>query len=543
MKKIRFSPSVIIGLIVFAAGLLDIFSAFHPVIPARIIVLEEGFPLAVRHASKTLSVLSGFFLLFLARGIWNKKRRAWFITVSLLAASLVFHIIKGFDVEDASLTAIPLILLVAFRFEFTIASARLTLVQRARRGAVLFLLLGVYSTAGYFLLQGQFTRPISWHTIVSDYIYTITGLGSNTLVPLTHQALWFQDSITAISILVLLSIVAILFGPDLLPSTPTEAEQSAVLELARRHGSLSTAYLSLMPDKRYFFTQNRESVVAYKIRQGTAVALGDPLGPEGARLGAIEEFYAAMQQRGLSVVFYLVAEHNLGHYKSLGMKALKVGDDAAVQTAEFNLNTPAMKNVRNAAAAARRSGLLWQWHRLSEVPWLVLSQIETLHHNWLTAHNNRSMGFSTHYYPFPPLDDGWLLAGSTDGKIVAAFSYYPYDLGTAMALDLMLKSPLAPSGTVEAAFCESIEYFKNRDCRQVSLGLATRETESPHTDSQLAQKAVDFLYKNFNQLYHYQSLAAFKAKFHPVWQPRFLIYPGETELPKIAVALAQAHMT
>jgi lysylphosphatidylglycerol synthetase-like protein (DUF2156 family) len=35
---------------------------------------------------------------------------------------------------------------------------------------------------------------------------------------------------------------------------------------------------------------------------------------------------------------------------------------------------------------------------------------------------------------------------------------------------------------------------------------------------------------------------AFKAKYQPSWQPRYLIYSNTVQLPAIALAMAQAEM-
>jgi hypothetical protein len=34
--------------------------------------------------------------------------------------------------------------------------------------------------------------------------------------------------------------------------------------------------------------------------------------------------------------------------------------------------------------------------------------------------------------------------------------------------------------------------------------------------------------------------SAFKAKFHPAWLPRYLVYPGAASLPMVAIALIPA---
>ena len=46
------------------------------------------------------------------------------------------------------------------------------------------------------------------------------------------------------------------------------------------------------------------------------------------------------------------------------------------------------------------------------------------------------------------------------------------------------------------------------------------------------------LYAHGERLYNFQGLRAFKEKFHPVWQPRYLSYPGGLRLPIVLAEVA-----
>jgi phosphatidylglycerol lysyltransferase len=42
-----------------------------------------------------------------------------------------------------------------------------------------------------------------------------------------------------------------------------------------------------------------------------------------------------------------------------------------------------------------------------------------------------------------------------------------------------------------------------------------------------------FVYRHGEPLFNFQGLRAFKEKFNPVWQPRYVVYPGGMTLPRV----------
>src|SRR5947209_8102676 len=89
------------------------------------------------HAGQTVALILGFFLLLLALGLARGKRRAWQFAIVLLPLTALAHIVKGFDVEEATLAMVLWSGLTACKSCFRVESDP----WRARQGLV-FLLLG-----------------------------------------------------------------------------------------------------------------------------------------------------------------------------------------------------------------------------------------------------------------------------------------------------------------------------------------------------------------------------------------------------------------
>ena len=69
--------------------------------------------------------------------------------------------------------------------------------------------------------------------------------------------------------------------------------------------------------------------------------------------------------------------------------------------------------------------------------------------------------------------------------------------------------------------------------RHFALGMAPL---SGFEDSPLAtlwHRLGAFLYEHGEAVYSFQGLRAFKEKFNPRWEPRYLAYPGGLRLPRI----------
>jgi phosphatidylglycerol lysyltransferase len=63
------------------------------------------------------------------------------------------------------------------------------------------------------------------------------------------------------------------------PATATHQDRAEVEAIVMRYGRAPVDYFKTWPDKSYFFSSSRASVVAYGVAWSVAVSLGDPVGP------------------------------------------------------------------------------------------------------------------------------------------------------------------------------------------------------------------------------------------------------------------------
>jgi lysylphosphatidylglycerol synthetase-like protein (DUF2156 family) len=99
----------------------------------------------------------------------------------------------------------------------------------------------------------------------------------------------------------------------------------------------------------------------------------------------------------------------------------------------------------------------------------------------------------------------------------------------------MLRYGSEPKDVADYIYVSLIRYFREKGFTGMNLGLAPFSGLDPGDERSPAGIAMRFLYRYGTFLLRYQGLREFKDKFASVWEPRYLIYRNETELPGLAV--------
>jgi phosphatidylglycerol lysyltransferase len=89
-------------------------------------------------------------------------------------------------------------------------------------------------------------------------------------------------------------------------------------------------------------------------------------------------------------------------------------------------------------------------------------------------------------------------------------------------------------------FVHVIEWAKAHRYATFDLGLSALAGVGEDSDDPAVERALHYIYEHIYHFYNFKGLHAFKDKFHPLWIPRYLVYPGAASLPAVALALIQA---
>ena len=521
-------------------GLVNLVSATFPALLDRLALLERILPLEVRRGGHLTAALAGFALLILADSLLRRKRVAWLMTMVILLISAASHLLKGLDYEEASLALLLFIILFANRHHFH-ARSDLPSMRNGLRAlliAILFTLL--YGITGFYLLDRHFKVHYDLLAAAQQTFVMFTQFYDPGLQPLTHFGRFFGGSIYVVAAGTLFYSFFMLLRPVLVREPASVQERARAKEIVETWGGSSLARFTLFPDKSYFFSPGGTSF-AFVPQGRVALVLGDPIGPEADFPQALEAFQEYCQRNDWLAAFYQVQQTYLDLYQSKGFAVLMIGQEAIVDLARFTLEGKAGKDFRTALNKMERLGHRAEIH-LPPLADELLKNLRDVSNEWLTGMHGSEMRFSVGWF-----DDEYV-SGSTvatictpDGTISAFANIIPEYQQPEYAVDLMRRREKIENGSMDFLFIAMLRWAKEQGAATFSLGLSALSGLGENSDNFAAERALRSIYENVNRFYNFKGLHAFKEKFHPQWQPRYLIYPGLPSLPMVATALVRAH--
>jgi phosphatidylglycerol lysyltransferase len=459
------------------------------------------------------------------------------MAVCLGIASSVFSWWSG-HIERSVACLVVTITLVALRRQFRMGSSRPALSLALRRVATAVTVALLYGTAGFWLLEAHhFGQNFHWWQAAGQTVRALLLLGDTGLDPLTPHAARFLDSLFWMSAAVFAYCGVILFKPVAYHFFDNLSERERASRIAAEYGRTGQDFFKQWPDKTLFFSRSGQSFLAYRVANGFALTLGDPVGPEADLPFTIKEFLEMCRQRGWKAGFHQVRGDLLPTYEKLGLRGLKIGDEAVVDLNRFTLQGSAMKESRNTVTRLERAGYRVQGFdpRLDEN---LLDQLQIISDDWLALPGHRERRFTLGAFSRDYLRHTRVyVAFDASDAAVAFLNLVPsYDASLA-TVDLMRRGHDTTNGLMDFLFAKAFLDLKQRGCQRFSLGLAPLAQFSDGEQPSPEEKLVQWGLQRLPRLFRADSLRRFKAKYASEWQPRYEVYASRWDLPRLALAL------
>ena len=502
------SAPIFLGVVTFAIGVMLVISGATPAFNHRLALLEGTLPLWVLEGSQFLGSVLGVWLLFVARGLFQRLDAAWWLALGLASVSLLLSLAKGLAFVEAGILGFLILLLLATKHRF-------------RRPASLF--------------QQPFT--IGW--LVSVIIVLVVAFWvlffAFRHVPYSKDLWWqfeFDDKApralrATVGATLFASAIGLWQLLRLAPGKTTAPSAADLCDAERivRGQERSDAVLAMMGDKSFLFSPDRTAFLMYARRGRSWVALYDPVGPRREWPELIRQFVALAHTHGGRAAFYQVRPECLPLYLDAGLRLLKLGEEARVRLADFGLEGSRRANLRYAVKRGERDGLSAEVIGPDGIA-ALLPTLDAISDAWLCGRRGREKGFSV-----ANLDAGCLKSQSVmlvrqNGDPVAFSAFMTTDLHMEATVGAMRHAPEASPYAMEYLFTKLALHLKQTGFTTFSLGMAPLSGLAPTPLARRWHRVAHLVWRYGGRVYNFQGLRTFKGKFGPVWEPRYLAASG-----------------
>ena len=543
----RLLPSIV-GLM----GAMSVVSATLPRTRPVERILGGIFDGAATPAGRTIEIASGVLLIASSRSVARRSRRAYWLAVALLLATLVVRTFDNFGIPAELVVAAAFVGLVARRSAFAYAGDPTTRSAWAKRLVATALVLLAYGEFSLFVNRTAY--DLSYNALPAahwTFYYLLLGANRSAYLIGGGFAEWFPWTLRAIAIVGVASAVWSWAGPWRHRLADQTDRRRQARSLVEAYGSDTLAPFSLRADKAWFFYPgNPEEVpptalVPYRVVRGVALVSGDPIGRPEDVGPAITAFRQRCQERGWRFALLGAGEQHLPVYAAQGLRCQYHGDEAVVDVAGFSLDGGHMKATRQAAHRVARKGYTAQIRGAGELDPTERAELAALEERWLEGGERKGFVMELDELFRSDGDDALFVVGrGPDGELLGFLEVAVCPASSSLSLSSMPRAHETPNGFNAFLIVRAIEWAREHDFRAFSLNFAPgarvfHAAEEGGDTSQRAAKRTLLVAKRLFGL-QLDNLVRFNRQFAPSWRPRHIVFVRWRDLPRIVIAAMAA---
>jgi lysyl-tRNA synthetase class 2 len=508
--------------------------------------LTEIAPGVLTIVPRIADVIIGLLLLMLSHGLRRRKRRAWQGVVLLLAASVVIHFLPvGKHLVGAIPAVVLLVILWFYRKEFYAVGD-----PRTRWRAIW--VLGMLAVADVAI--GFCYVTISSHGLKADYslgqrlqsvIYNLVGFSGPVHFTTETRGDVFSFLMGGLGIFTLIVVGYLFLRPARRTDRLSQGDANRIRDLLDKHGERdSLGYFTLRTDKSVVWSATGKSCIGYRVLSGVMLASGDPLGDPEAWPGAINAFLDEAARHAWVPAVIGCSELGAETWcrESGGLTALELGDEAVVNVADFTLQGRSMRNVRQMVTRVSRAGYVAEVRRMGDIPRAEISRLIRQADSWRGSPTERGFSMALGRVGAPG-DENCVIATATEHGVLRAILHFVPWGSDGLSLDLMRRDRSAQPGLNDFLIVETIKSAQSLGVKRVSLNFAAFRAALERGERIGAGPVLRAWRRTLLFMSHWfqiESLYKFNAKFCPEWVPRFIVFTGTRDIPRIALAALEA---
>ncbi|MBW0298466.1 hypothetical protein B4P00_19970 [Shewanella xiamenensis] len=510
----------LLSISVFGVGLVLLLSVVNPSIIHKYHWLGEIVSLPIVELSSLILSASAILLLLLSHGLFKRYQKAFELTQKLLLVAMVFIVLKGAQWQiSLALGLIYLLMLPCeqvFYRQGSIVGIKYSFGWALSLAAALFLMMWVL----FFAYQDVDYDHSLWFTFSQD----------------SHVSRALRGGAVALVILLIFAFRYVLAMRRPQTRLLDEHTLSCAMDIVANAPS-SHGFLALVQDKSLLFNEDNDAFLMYARAGHCWVVMGDPIGNPDKFDDLLWQFRELCDAYDGWPVFYQVTQKYLPHFLEQGLSLYKLGEEAIVPLAEFDLQSSKYRSLRQSHAKALREGLRFKIIEASEVK-ALLPTLEVISSSWLKAKQGREKGFSVGYFSAAYLCATPMALVYLNDELVAFSNVWASAAKIEFSVDLMRYEPsLSGSNIMDFLFTELLLWGKQQGYQQFNLGMAPMSGLTDRALVPFWTKLAKTVYKKGNKFYNFQGLRRYKDKFNPRWEAKYLICYGGLSLPVVVGSL------
>lgn len=513
-----FVPQIFSALLLLGGGILLI-SGATPGETNRLAWLYHFAPLPLIEFSHLTGSMAGVAMLLLSRAVWKRMDSAYYATIGVLGFGIIASLFKGLDIEEAAILSFMFLLFIPSRRYFYRRSSLLTLDYPLEWLTPVAIVIGLSIWLGFFSYKNvEYSNELWWQ-------FSLNGDASR-----------FLRSLIAISVLLCgfcLFRLLTRTNPALELPGDDMLEKAAAIAFQCNE---TMPHLALLGDKYLLWSETGNSFIMFRTTPHYWIAMGDPVGDPAEFRSLVGNFSELADLHAAKIAFYQVAFENLPLYREFFFKPAMLGEEARVPLRSFNLAGKSKQSLRHAYNKNEREGLTFEIIPAKDVL-RIIPQMRTVSDRWLQHKHAKEKCFSLGYFDESYLRRCDVAVTKSDGRILAFANLWTTANKEELSMDLMRYEPDSPNGVMEFTMVALMLWGRDQGYKWFNLGVAPLSGLERQSNTPLWNKIGNTIFHFGNEFYNFEGLYHYKNKFEPVWQPKYLVAPGNAQVAPVLLAV------
>jgi phosphatidylglycerol lysyltransferase len=529
-KKENLLLRIFPAFLVFMLGLVNIFSVLTPAIGSRLRIIENFLPTTAIYISNFTVIIAGIILIILSAYLMRGLKNAWLLTLFISAISVIGHLTKAIDYEEAVFGSFVIGLLFYTRKNYRVLSDR-----KLFKNNFAFLSAGlgfilIYGIVGLYIIDTRHFH-VDFNLKQSVYyLFNTAFLFNNGLLQEhTDFARWFTDSLNILGFGFIGFLGYVVLKPSNYSHKSRDLELESVTDMIKNYGNNSLDYFKIYSDKLFYISRNADGFVSFKNAGDYAVVLEMPVSKNTeSKLSLISEFDNHCLENGLKSIYYRVDAKDLPVFEKLGKKSMFLGQEGIIDIDNFTMEGGDMKPTRNMLHRLEKDGFICK--KIDPpIKEGVLQKLKAVSDEWLTSFDKKESAFSGGVFNVHELKNQTIFTIENIEERVVAFANIIPDYAPAEGTyDLIRKTADAPKGVMDLLLVEMVEYFRSKNIKYLNVGLAPMS--GLEKGKNIPEKTLKFAYENLKQMQHFKGLRFFKEKYASRWDDKYIVFNNDYDL-------------